>query len=104
MNWEDLGDDVEYKLYSEFSKDGDGELAHELVQTWICDNQLEITNCIRIALNNRKQAFCNWFRDSEQYTIPDKLLLYCLGRKNRLHVSIFNTKYVWVNIGEPYTV
>ena len=92
---EDLGEDVEYKLYAEFSKDGDGELARELVQTWICDNRLEITNCIHIALNNRKQAFCDWFRDSEQYTSPDELLLYCLGRQNRLHVSIFNTKYVW---------
>ena len=92
---EDLGDDAEYKLYAEFSKDGDGELARELVQTWICDNRLEITNCIRIALNNRKQAFCDWFRYSEQYTSPDELLLYCLGKQNRLHVSIFNTKYVW---------
>ena len=92
---EDLGDDVEYKLYAEFSKDGDGELARELVQTWICDNRLEVTNCIRIALDNRKQAFCNWFRDSEQYTSPDELFLYCLGKQNRLHVSIFNTKYVW---------
>ena len=92
---EDLGDDVEYKLYAEFSKDGDGELACELVQTWICDNQLEITNCICMALNNRKQAFCDLFRDSEQYTSLDELLLYCLGKQNRLHVSIFNTKYVW---------
>ena len=31
---EDLGEDAEYKLYAEFVKDGDGELAHELVQTW----------------------------------------------------------------------
>ena len=27
---EDLGDDVGYKLYSEFSKENDGELAREL--------------------------------------------------------------------------
>ena len=67
---EDLGEDAEYKLYAEFVKDGDGELARELVQTWICDNRLEITNCIHLALNNRKQAFCDWFRDSEQYTSP----------------------------------
>ena len=92
---EDLGEDIEYKLYAEFAKDGDGELARELVQTWICDNRLEITNCIHLALNNRKQAFCDWFRDSEQYTSLDELLLYCLGRQNRLHVSIFNAKYVW---------
>ena len=97
---EDLGDDVEYKLYAEFSKDGDGELARELVQTWICDNRLEITNCIHIALNNRKQAFCDWFRDSEQYTSPDELLLYCLGKQNRLHVSIFNNKYVWSTLAK----
>ena len=92
---EDLGEDAEYKLYAEFVKDGDGELSRELVQTWICDNRLEVTNCIHLALNNGKQAFCNWFHDSEQYTSPDKLLLYCLGRQNRLHVSIFNAKYVW---------
>ena len=30
---EDLGDDVKYKLYAEFSKDGDGELARELVDS-----------------------------------------------------------------------
>ena len=97
---EDLGDDVEYKLYAEFSKDGDGELARELVQTWICDNRLEITNCIHIALNNCKQAFCDWFRDSEWYTSPDELLLYCLGKQNRLHVSIFNNKYVWSTLAK----
>ena len=97
---EDLGNDVEYKLYAEFSKDGDGELARELVQTWICDNRLEITNCICIALNNRKQAFCDWFHDSEQYTSPDELLLYCLGKQNRLLVSIFNNKYVWSTLAK----
>ena len=97
---EDLGDDVEYKLYAEFSKDGDGELAHELVQTWICDNRLEITNCIHITLNNCKQAFSDWFRDSERYTSLDELLLYCLGKQNRLHVSIFNNKYVWSTLAK----
>ena len=92
---EDLGADPEYKLYAKFSKDKGGELASELVQTWICDNHLQVTNCIHIALDNRKQAFCNWFRGSEQFTSPDELLLYCLGKQNNLHVSIFNSKYVW---------
>ena len=97
---EDLGDNAEYKLYSEFSKENDGELARELVQTWICDNRLEVTNCIHIALDNRKQSFCNWFRDSEQYPSPDELLLYCLGKQNNLHVSIFNSKYVWSTLSK----
>ena len=92
---EDLGDNAGYKLYSEFSRENDGELARELVQTWICDHCLEVTNCVRIALDNRKQSFCNWFRDSEQYSSPDELLLYCLGKQNNLNVSIFNSKYVW---------
>ena len=97
---EDLGDDAGYKLYSEFSKENDGELAHELVQTWICDHRLEVTNCVRIALDNRKQSFCNWFRNSEQYSSPDELLLYCLGKQNNLHVSIFNSKYVWSTLSK----
>ena len=97
---EDLGGDVKFKLYSEFSKDNDGELVRELVQTWICDNRLEVTNCIRTALENRNQSFDNWFRDSEKYTSPDKLLLYCLGRQNNLHVSIFNKKYVWSTLSQ----
>ena len=102
MNYEleDLGDDAGYKLYSEFSKENDGELGRELVQTWICDHRLEVTNCVRIALDNRKQSFCNWFRDSEQYSSPDELLLYCLGKQNNLHVSIFNSKYVWSTLSK----
>ena len=92
---EDLGDDAGYKLYSKFSNEKDGELARELVQTWICDHHLEVTNSVRIALDNRKQLFCNLFCESEQYSSPDELLLYCLGKQNNLHVSIFNNKYVW---------
>ena len=97
---EDLGDDAGYKLYSEFSKENDGELARELVQTWICDHRLEVTNCVRIALDNCNQSFCNWFRDSEQYSSPDELLLYCLGKQNNLHISIFNSKYVWSTLSK----
>ena len=95
-----MGDDTSYKLYSEFSNEKDGELAHELVQTWICDNLLEVTNCLHNALDNRKQSFCYWFRDSEQYSSPDELLLYCLGKQNNLHVSIFNSKYVWSTLSK----
>ena len=92
---EDLGEDKSYKLYGEFSKDHDRELARELVQTWICDNRLEVSNCIRLALENRKEPFCNWFHSSEEHSSPDELLLYCLAKENNLHVSIFNNKYVW---------
>ena len=102
MNYEleDLGDNAGYKLYSEFSNEKDGELACEFVQTWICDHRLEVTNCVRIALDNRKQSFSNWFHNSEQYSSPDELLLYCLGKQNNLHVSIFNSKYVWMTLSK----
>ena len=86
--------------YSEFSTEKDGELARELVQTWICDHRLEVANCVRIALDNRKQSFSKWFRDSEQYSSPDEILLYCLGKQNNLHVSIFNSKYVWTTLSK----
>ena len=95
MNWRTLAMTSSYKLYAEFSEDKDGELARESVQTWICDNRLEVSNCIRQALENRKEPFCNWFRASEQHTSPDKLLLYCIGKQHNRHVSIFNSKYVW---------
>ena len=101
---EDLGDDTGYKLYSEFPNVNDGELARELVQTWICDHRLEVTNCVHIALDNRKQSFCNWFRDSEQYSSPDELLLYCLGKQNNFHVSIFEQQICMVNLVKTSTV
>ena len=78
-----------------FRDEKDGELAREGVQTWICDNRLEVNNCIRIALDNKKESFCNWFRASEQSSSPDELFLYCLAKQTRKHVSIFNAKYVW---------
>ena len=84
---EDLGADTKMKLY--------GELARESVQTWICDNRLEVTSCVRIALDNCKLSFCNWYRASEQFPSPDELMLYCLGQQNLQHVCIFNAKYVW---------
>ena len=92
---EDLGDDPDLKLYAEFSDEKEGELAREGVQTWICDNRLEVTNCIRIALDNKKESFCNWFRASEQFSSPDELMLYCLAKQTAKHVCIFNAKYVW---------
>ena len=54
-----------------------------------------MTNCIRIALNNRKESFCEWFCASENHSSPDELLVYCLGKQTNRHVSIFNEKYVW---------
>ena len=83
FDMEDLGEDSELKLYAEFSEDNDGELAREFVQTQICDNRLEVNNCIRIALDNRKEPFCDWFRVSEQFSSPDELLLYCLAKQTR---------------------
>ena len=76
---EDLGADSKMKLYAEFSDEHDGELARESVQTWICDNRLEVTSCVRIPLDNCKLSFCDWYRVSKQFPSPDELMLYCLG-------------------------
>ena len=97
---EDLGADNNLQLYAEFSDDHDGELARETVQTWICDNRLEVTSCVRIALDNCKLSFCNWYHASEQFSSPDELILYCLARQTRKHVCIFNTKYVWSTLAD----
>ena len=98
MNWKTWATNAGYQLYSEFSKENDGELARELVQTWICDHRLEVTNCVRIVLDNRKQSFCNWFRDSEQYSSPDELLLYCFGEAKQSPRQYFQQQICVVDI------
>ena len=38
------------KIYELYDPDSDGEIIKEALQEWLCDNRLEITTCISIAL------------------------------------------------------
>ena len=51
-------------------------------------------------MDTKKTSFSEWFRDSEKYKEPDKLVLYCLGKLANKHVTIFNVSYVWTTLSK----
>ena len=67
------------KIYEFFDENMDGELIKEGMQEWMCDNRLEITSCISIALNNHERSYAEWFKYVDDCSGPDELSLYCLS-------------------------
>ena len=47
---ETVASDKGEKIYELFDPDTNGELIKESLQEWLCDNRLEVTQCISIAL------------------------------------------------------
>ena len=50
-----------YLIYELFSDGEEGEIVKEQVQTWICDNHLEVTNSVSTTLRAKKMSFASWF-------------------------------------------
>ena len=86
------------KVYGLFDSAIDGEIVKENLQEWLCDNRHEVTECISIALRNHECTYSEWFRYVDSSPGPDELALYCLARKHRVHVSVFNKSYVWTTL------
>ena len=86
------------KIYELFDPDSDGELIKEALQEWLCDNRLEITTCISIALRNHERSYAEWFKYVDDKSGPDELALYSLSRKYGVHTSIYNKSYVWTTL------
>ena len=55
---ETVSSDKGEKIYELFDPNGDGEIIKEALQEWLCDNRLEVTNCISIALRNHERNLC----------------------------------------------
>ena len=55
-----------------------GELKEQLID-WMCDNRVELANCMAIALNQSKQSFAEWMQKItlNNSFILDELTLYC---------------------------
>ena len=87
-----------YLIYELFSDGEEGEIVKEQVQTWICDNRLEVTNSISTTLRAKKISFANWFRMSEENRSPDELLIYCLSKMSKRHTVIFNKSFPWSSL------
>ena len=95
---ETVSSDKGEKIYELFDPNGDGKIIKEALQEWLCDNRLEITNCISIALRNHEQSYAEWFKFVDDKSGPDELALYSLSRKYGIHTSVYNKSYVWMTL------
>ena len=86
------------RIYELFDPNGEGEIIKEGLQEWLCDNRLEITNCISIALRNHERTYAEWFKYVDDNSGPDELALYSLSRKYGIHTSVYNKSYVWTTL------
>ena len=75
---ETVSSDKGEKIYELFDSDSNGEIIKEVLQEWLCDNRLEVTHCISIALRNHEQSYAEWFKYVDDKSGPDELALYSL--------------------------
>ena len=95
---ETVSSDNGEKIYELFDPNSNGEIIKEALQEWLCDNRLEVTQCISIALRNHERSYAEWFKYVDDKPGPDELALYCLSRKYGIHTSIYNKSYVWTTL------
>ena len=91
------------KIYGMFDPSVDSDITKENLQEWLCDNRLEVTECISIALRNHEHSYAEWFRYVESCSGPDELALYCLSRKMGIHTAVFNKSYIWTTLADHIT-
>ena len=84
-----------FLVYEMFGDGEDGELMREKVQTWICDNRLDVTGAVSTTLRAKQVSFEDWFRSSEENRSPDELIIYCLAKMSKHHTVIFNKSFPW---------
>ena len=84
-----------FLVYEMFGDGEEGEIIREKVQTWICDNRMEVTNAVSTTLRAKKVTFGDWFRSSENNRSPDELIVYCLAKMSKCHTVIFNKSFAW---------
>ena len=91
------------KIYGMFEPSVDSDIMKKNLQEWFCDNRLEVTECISIALRNHEHSYAEWFRYVENCSGPNELALYCLSRKMGIHMAVFNKRYVWTTLADHVT-
>ena len=84
-----------YLIYELYGDGEEGEVIKEQVQTWICDNCLDVTRAVSTTLRAKEISFGNWFRMSEENRSPDELIVYCLSKMSKKHTVILNKSFAW---------
>ena len=90
------------KIYSMFDSSIAPDIVKENLQEWLCDNRLEVTECISIALRNHERTYSEWFRYVDGCSSPDELA-YCLSRKHGIHKCVLNKSYIWTTLSNHIT-
>ena len=69
----------------------------EQLINWICDNRVDLANCMSIALNQSKQSLTEWLRKITMNDdfVPDELTLYCLARFTGHHALVYTNDFCW---------
>ena len=64
---------------------------------WICDNRVDLANCMSIALNQSKQSLTGWLQQITMNDdfVPDELTLYCLTRFTGHHALVYTNDFCW---------
>ena len=88
------------QIYELYNPTQEGEIVKESLQEWLCDNRIEITQCIGTALRNHERSYAEWFKYVDDRSGPDKLAIYGLSRKHGVHTAIFNKSYVWTTLAD----
>ena len=64
---------------------------------WICDNRVDLANCMSIALNQSKQSLTGWLQQikmNDEFVL-DELTLYCLARFTGHHALVYTNDFCW---------
>ena len=64
---------------------------------WICDNRVDLANCMSIALNQGKQTLTGWLQQitiNDEFVL-DELTLYCLARFSGHHALVYTNDFCW---------
>ena len=80
------------KLYSVNAVD----MKEQLID-WICDNHVDLANCMSIALNQSKQSLTGWLQQitmNDEF-VPDELTLYCLACFTGHHALVYTNDFCW---------
>ena len=64
---------------------------------WICDNHVDLANCMSIALNQSNQSLTAWLQKITMNDdfVPDELTLYCLARFTGHHTLVYTNDFCW---------
>ena len=85
-----------FEIFGKLCSVSAADMKEQLID-WICDNRVDLANCMSIALNQSKQSLTKWLQKITMNDdfVPDELTLYCLARFTGHHALIYTNDFCW---------